>query len=243
MNTLLNSHQKIQLFFFPFAGASFYSYNPLVKALPEHRFDTHTLELPGRGKRIKDPLLSNVSDMADDLFGKIKDQISPPYVFFGHSLGSIVSYEVVLKIVDNGLEPPIHFFASGRGGPQVPSKNKNTEFLDEDAFYEKLKNYGGTPDQVLQEKELMAFFEPVLRADFIAAESYECRHCHKIPVPISVLNGTLDSVKPHEALKWQAITESPITCKEFYGKHFFLFDHTKDIGSIICQTLLNSNHF
>jgi len=230
---------KIQLYFFPFAGASFYSYNPLVNALPQNLLDIMVLELPGRGKRSQAPLLSDLHDMAADLFHQIKDTIRPPYIFFGHSLGSLLAYEVILKILDAGLDLPTHLTVSGRGGPMVPPRDRDIRHMSSKRFYELLKEYGGTPAQVFREKELMAFFEPVLRADFMAAGAYTAGKIRKLPLSVTVFNGTQDRVTREDALKWQEVTDIPVTLKEFTGKHFFIFDHV----AAICQAIVQPGHF
>jgi surfactin synthase thioesterase subunit len=227
--------EKKQLYFFPFAGASFYSYNGLIKEMAMPGLTIKTLELPGRGKKTKEALLSDINDMADYFFNQIKEDLSAPYAFYGHSLGSLLAYEVTLKIVNNHITPPSRLFVSGRGGPCVPSRDKDIGTLSREAFYAKLKEYGGTPDQVLREKELMAFLEPVLRADFIAAGNYEPDQNRKVPLPVTVFNGTLDDVTREDALKWQEITDTPITLKEFKGDHFFIFDHSK----AICDSIVH----
>ncbi len=231
---------EFNLYLFPFAGASFYSYNSLIKDLKRPDLKITTLELPGRGKRMKEPLLSDINDMADDLFHKIKTNLNYRYAFYGHSLGSLVAHKVVLRILDNGMAPPVHLFVSGRGGPGVLPKDRDMGSWSRERFYEKLKTYGGTPPQVLQEKELMAFLEPVLRADFTAAGNYEPGTSRKLPVTLTVLNGIQDDVTREEALQWQEVTDTPIVLREFSGDHFFIFDQTKAVGDVILQGLLGN---
>ncbi len=138
---------ECHLYIFPFAGASFYSYNSLIKDLKRPDLKITTLELPGRGRRMKEPLLSDINDMTDDLFHKIKDTLNYRYAFYGHSLGSLVAHKVVLKILDNGIVPPVHLFVSGRGGPGVLPKDRDLGTWSRERFYEKLKTYGGTRHQ------------------------------------------------------------------------------------------------
>jgi len=229
--------EKTQIYFFPFAGASFYSYNGLIKEMTAPWLKVKALELPGRGKKTKEPLLSDINDMADYFFNQIKETLSVPYAFYGHSLGSILAYEVTLKIIDNHIAPPARLFVSGRGGPCVPPKDKDIGTLSREEFHAKLKEYGGTPDEVLREKELMDFLEPLLRADFMAAGNYAPEKNRKIPIPVTVFNGTLDNVTREDAFKWQEITDTPITFKEFNGGHFFIFDHSKAVWDSIVLRL------
>jgi len=56
MHETLGTAEKKQLYLFPFAGASFYSYNGLIKEMASPGLTIKTLELPGRGKKAKAPL-------------------------------------------------------------------------------------------------------------------------------------------------------------------------------------------
>jgi surfactin synthase thioesterase subunit len=175
--------------------------------------------------------------MADDLFYQIQNKIRSPYIFYGHSLGSLLAYEVILRLMDAGKDLPIHAFMSGRGGPGVLPRNRDIKNMPQERFYELLKGYGGTPAQVLQEKEVMAFFEPLLRADFMAAERYCSDELRKIPLALTVFNGIQDQITRDDALNWQEVTDRPIILKEFTGCHFFIFDHVPAICDAICRQI------
>ena len=102
------------------------------------------LELPGRGKRISEPLLSDIQSMTDDLFLQIKTSIMSPYAFYGHSLGALLGYLLVKRILDEKLPPPLHLFFSGRAGPSVQDKDKDIYALPKKEFIQKLKEYDGS---------------------------------------------------------------------------------------------------
>ncbi|MCP4370685.1 MAG: thioesterase [Deltaproteobacteria bacterium] len=228
---------QTQLIFFPFAGASFYSFNPLINSIPEDRINVRVLELPGRGKRIKEPLISDVETMAQDFFVLIKDTLSIPFAFFGHSLGAVLAYEVILKLIDSGADLPCRLFVSGRGGPRVPPRNPRIANLPKNEFFEELKIFDGTPAQMFEEKDLMDFLEPMLRADFAAAGSYAPEQIRRIPLPVTAFNGEGDTVSREDALAWQDVTDIPLTLKEFHGNHFFIFDHGEKLWSAMSTAL------
>ncbi len=53
----------------------------------------------------------------------------------------------------------------------MPSKKKQNYDLPREEFLDALKSLGGCPEAVLNSKELMDYFEPILRADFQAIET------------------------------------------------------------------------
>ena len=56
---------KEQIFMFHYAGGNRYSYLKLAELLGK-RAEVHCLELPGRGKRMAEPLIRSFQDAVDD---------------------------------------------------------------------------------------------------------------------------------------------------------------------------------
>ena len=63
----MTEQQKPQLFTIHFAGGNCYSFNFLKQHFDPY-FEVVALELPGRGKRMTEPLLKDAQDAANALF-------------------------------------------------------------------------------------------------------------------------------------------------------------------------------
>ena len=245
---------QVNLICLPFAGGSAYSYVDLekstasfVKVLP--------IELPGRGRRFAEPLLTDLHGMARDALEQAKEAITAkPYALFGHSLGAKLAYEVARGIIREGFPAPAHMFLSGCAAPSVPPKSRHRHLLPRDAFLEMINELGGTPREVLLEEGLMDLFEPILRADFQANDTYShrngtdtggygcgcgCGRGRRAPLtqPMTIMIGTKDIVSHEEALKWRDETSGTTRLLELPGGHFFIFEHWNTIGRIISETL------
>jgi len=109
----------MQLFCFPFAGGSYYSYYPLKRFL-NPRINLIPLDLPGHGRRMQEPLLSDLNDMCNDVYKQIDGELDNPYAFLGHSMGALIGYLLTQKITRMGFPGPSHLFATGRQGPPRP---------------------------------------------------------------------------------------------------------------------------
>jgi surfactin synthase thioesterase subunit len=195
------------------------------------------LDFPGHGKRMEEALLTNIHAMADDLYDQIKDHLNRPYAVWGHSLGGIVSYLLLKKIEAQSRYAPRHLFISGSRGPSVKRKTKNVHLFPRKAFIDKVKGYGGIPEEVLQEKDLMDLFEPILRADFQALETFEYQQSEPLETPITVMIGIDETIHFDEAAKWQGVTCHPIDLRQFPGGHFFIFKYFSEIGRMVSQRL------
>ena len=228
---------KINLICFPFAGGSAYSYAAFQKFTPNN-IRLITVEPPGRGKRIDQPLLSNINAIANDVFLQVKPMLKEPYAFYGHSMGTIVAYLITKRIASEGLPQPMHLFVSGRMGPSAKDNEPPIYHLPPDEFRKELKAIGGIPDEFLADDNLMNFFEPILRADFRSNELYEYETITTpFDVPVTVMIGKEEKITEEEAMTWQLETTKPINLHWFSGGHFFILDHAAEIMRIVGQTL------
>ncbi|MDY6988826.1 MAG: alpha/beta fold hydrolase [Thermodesulfobacteriota bacterium] len=235
----MNKPSKVNVFCLPFAGGAFYSYNGLQRCTPAF-INTVSVDLPGHGKRIGEPLLANIHEMADDVFQQIKNDLDEPYAIYGHSMGATLGYLVAQRLEGANMPKPLHLFFTGRQGPPVESKEKDAYMLPKERFIQRLKEYDGIPDEVLRENELMDFFEPVLRADFQAIGTYQYEDRPPLDIPVTVIIGLDDNTTYEEALTWQKVTTRQITIRQFPGGHFFIFDHLHEISQIISRNLWES---
>jgi surfactin synthase thioesterase subunit len=227
--------RKIKLLFFPFAGGNRYSYLGLERWIGKKNIQMLSSELPGRGERLNEPLLTNMYDLADDLFQRLQGQIEQPYALFGHSMGGLLAFLFAKKALAC-LKPPVHLFISGKGGPAA-TEDESSYLLPSAQFREKLRELGGTPEEALANETLMEFLEPIIRADFRAIQTYE--HCQDEPIdiPITLMLGKEDYVTMEEALLWQKQTTRQLEVIEFTGNHFFIYDHLPAIADIIGRRL------
>jgi external thioesterase TEII len=215
----------------PFAGGNAYSYRSMLKYLPDS-FDVLCPELPGRGAYSEQSLMTNLVDLSAYVLENWLKPISldRPYVLFGHSMGAILAHILLGDLERAQLNLPVHLFVSGRGGPSCPDmRGESVAALSSPDFRKKLRAMGGTPDEVLENDELMDYFEPILRADFEAVANYTYRPSPAHDVPITVFFGDEEEITEESALLWGKETISRITLRKMQGDHFFIFRHSLEI--------------
>ena len=231
--------QRINLICLPFAGASIYSYRNITKHIADF-INIIPVELPGRGQRISEPLLSDIHKIVDDAFLQIKMHINIPYAIYGHSMGTLMGFLLAKRILNENLPQPLHLFFSGRGGPSVQDKDKDIHALPKKEFIKKLQEYEGSPQEILNDESIMEFFEPVLRADFKAISTYTYKKSTPFDIPITVMIGKTENTTYEEAIKWQDETSKDISLRQLPGGHFFIYQHSQEIGKIFSSTLQDS---
>lgn len=240
MNVLKKTKKIIAL---PYAGGSKYCYRSFETIIPDD-FEWITLELPGRGDRMDEDFFMNIKDMAEDIFSKILPIIkSSEYILYGHSLGTILGYELMKKITASKLSMPLFLFFTGRDAPSVPEEEKLAE-LGRELFWKKIEEIGGMPIEILKSEDLKDFLGPIIRSDFSAVENYQfvgLDKAWKVPLYIRIGNEELigegnNIIKWNGILSWQDITEYPMDVKFYKGDHFFIFEHTETLVQEIVRT-------
>ncbi len=220
---------KPQLFFIHFAGGNSYSFNFIVKNLPA--FSVTCLELPGRGKRINQPLLQNFDHAVDDILRQIREKLtSSKYYIYGHSMGALLAYKVEILLESEGYCSS-GLFLTGNPGPGIGC-TKQRHLMQREEMIEELKLLGGVSNELLNNKELFDFFEPILRSDFKIAELNNIDLNSKINAPIFALMGIQEEKAIH-IQNWIKFTNSSFRSELLEGGHFFIYDHVQKISSII----------
>jgi medium-chain acyl-[acyl-carrier-protein] hydrolase len=213
---------QLRLFCFPYAGGAASVYRHPASVLPES-IELVAVQLPGRETRFRDRPTSDMGRLVRDLADAMAPYMEMPYATFGHSLGTILSCELVQELARRGWPEPQHMVMSGRGAPHVQRSRIARYLLPDREFIEELRKIEGTPQELLDNDELMELLLPTLRADFTLAEAYRCDRPPLLPCGMSVYGGTADDEVPRGNLEaWQDCVSDPIRLRMFPGGHFFI---------------------
>lgn len=215
---------RATLFCFPFGGGSAAAFRPWADHVPSD-VKLVGIDLPGRAARFGEPLLTSAKDVVTQLLAE-KGYFArhAPFVFFGHSLGAIVAFELAREL------PPSRLVVSGRRAPHLPLPRSPIYDLPDHRFVEELRKYEGTPEEVLADREVMELYLPILKADFAISESYRYEEAPPLALPLLVLGGESDPMVEASSLhEWTRHTTGDHAVHTFEGGHFFLNDFVPDI--------------
>lgn len=228
----------MNLFIFPHAGGSVFSYTSLSKYFPED-YQVKVLELPGRGKRFYQPLLTDIEDIADLLYKQISKKLDEPYCIFGHSMGSLTAYLVIRRIADARQPLPIKFFPSAG---QAPSRVRNYKRYKKSsiALWKLVEKMGHISPELQANEQLKNKYEGILRADFEAYETYQHQCPKKLDVPMTALVPSEDVREIEEYYFWQEESTLEMGCVEMEGGHFYFLDDAEDAAKKIIKEIENS---
>ena len=100
-----------------------------------------------------------------------------------------------------------------------------------------MKDLGGMPDAILENEDLLSYFEPILRADFQACETYTYERSEPFNIPMTVITGTEEDMTLEDIELWQNESSQKVDFIRMPGKHFFILEHAEEILKIITEKL------
>lgn len=229
----------MKLFCLPYAGGSSVIFNNWKKYV-DSNIEVCPIELAGRGKRFHESFYDTMNEMVDDVYKQIKYAIGKDsYAIFGHSMGSIIAYELGYKLKDENMNNPRHIFFSGHKAPNIIRNEELIHNLSDQAFKDKLIKLGGTPKEFFDNKELCDIFMPIIRADFKVIEDYKYNRVNdKLNIDISILYGKQENMTISDILQWRNHTSKETKIYALEGEHFFINYNAENIANIINKTLL-----
>jgi len=231
-------NRKKQLFLLHFAGGNCYSYDFLKKYVNSD-FEFIPLELPGRGRRFNQNLLYDKDDSIEDYITQIlSKRNNKPYVIYGHSMGATLGLHVVNRM-EEIKDSPLYLVVSGNPGPGIKELIEKDEkkgkriLMNDFEFKNELRELGGIPEEILENEELYAFFNPILRADFEILEKNVLEEKKiKIKTPIYALMGSEENDNT-KINNWQNFTFGEFHYQILSGDHFFINNHPDKIANVI----------
>jgi medium-chain acyl-[acyl-carrier-protein] hydrolase len=228
----------LRLFCFPHAGGRPAAFRAWLNHLP-YEIELCAMQLPGRDGRRDHQPFSDLADLVPELVRNIHPHLGSRFAFFGHSLGAIVAFEVVRELRRRHDIEPVHLFAAARRAPHHPNDEAPVHRLPDHAFVEAVRRrWGGIPEEVLREPDLLALVLPILRADVTLVETYRYRSEAPLDCPISCIGGLGDPTVPREELcGWREHTRASFTVAMVPGDHFFPQSAPAGVVATVCDHL------
>jgi pyochelin biosynthetic protein PchC len=169
-------------------------------------------------------LPASIDEIVDIVLPDVEAATDVPFALFGHSLGALVAFELAIALEAAGTTPPTRLFVSGLTSPRELRTGSAVHALPDEAFLDALSvRFGGVPDAIRAEPDLLALLLPALRADVRTFETYSPLTDRKVRCPVHVYGGASDAhPRPDELGHWQGVAEREISVRVFPGGHFYL---------------------
>ena len=232
-----NKEARLRLFCFHYAGGSASLYRLWPDSLPP-TIEVCAIQLPGRENRLPEPPFTQLAPLLDKLAQAIRPHLTIPFAFFGHSLGAFIAFELTRYLKKQDGLSPVHLMVSGRGAPQIPDPDPPIHQLPEADFLTALRHLGGTPEEVLQNTDIMELMLPTIRADLSISETHTYLASEPLACHISAFGGQDDQTVTYaEVAGWQEQTSKRFQLRFLPGNHFFLHSSRTMLLQAVAQDL------
>jgi medium-chain acyl-[acyl-carrier-protein] hydrolase len=215
--------QRVAMVVFPYAGGGAAPFHSWLPYLPPW-VALHLVLLPGREDRFFETPLSRGVEIVEKVSEAIGSTLEGPFLLFGHSMGSMLAFEVARQLRRIDSRGPSALIVSGRCAPQLISRTPRLAHLPgADLLRHVIQLYGGVPPEVLNDSELVEMMARVLKADLHVIETYQYADEEALPCPIAAYGGQTDPwVTQTELYAWHEQTRSVFTAAQYDGGHFYL---------------------
>lgn len=235
--------RRVRLYCFPYSGGNAAAFVPWQREI-DPAIELCAVQLPGRGARFRESPCTSfkalIHALGDALLERQR-QAPLPYAFFGHSLGALIAFELARHTHRQGLAMPAHLIVSACNAPPLKEKPVKLHELPDEQLIEKLREYNGTPHEVLAHGELMRLLLPVVRADFALGADYLYEEEVPLSVPLTSFSGQADPHAPPVAMReWQRHSVGDYRAHVFRGDHFFINAERPQVFAALAATLLGA---
>jgi surfactin synthase thioesterase subunit len=233
---------SFRLFCVPFAGVGPSAFRGWAQSIgPE--IETIYVHLPGRESRFRDPAVTSVRGLSDQIAASMVPWLDRPYAVFGHSLGAVIAFETIRALRAAGRTLPRTLFVSASRAPHLPHPHAPLHHLPDDELLRRVNERyeGSVPAAVLSCPELRGLFVPTLRADLTALETYTFEPGEPLGCPISAFCGRTDPTVTSAAIApWSIHGEAGFRLRMVDGGHLYLQTARPSLLSAIHGDLADS---
>lgn len=238
VGTQTNPQAEMRLFLFPYAGGGPAVFNNWTSEFPGS-IEVCIAHYPGRGSRHHEPPISQITILAERYALAIQPLLDKPFVFFGHSLGGLIAFELARQMRQQKLSQPLLLFISACGAPHLPDPNPPIHGYSDAEFMRALQQLNGVPPALLGQPNMIQLLLPMLRTDFEAIECYRHNPAESpLSIPIIAFAGADDPRVGQERIEgWALHTDAGFQSQYFPGDHFFMNTGRESVISAIAAEL------
>lgn len=231
-----NDQARMRLFCFPYAGGRASIFRSWVDALPED-IELCGIQLPGREDRLGEQAYTRLTPLVQTLAEAVYPYLDKPFAFYGHSMGSLISFELARELRRTYDRHPTCLYLAAFRAPHLPNPNIKIYSLPSEVFKVVLRA-DGIPETILQNEELMQVMLPMIRADYEVCDTYEYQEEPPLACPFTLFGGLEDvRISKVDLEAWPVHSLARCSLSMLPGSHLFLHTAQELLLTEISQKL------
>lgn len=232
-----NENARLRLFCFSYAGGGASIFRQWPDLLPQD-VEVCAIQLPGREYRLAEAAYTRLTPLAEVLANVLPPYLDRPFAFFGHSMGSLVCFELARQLRKTQNKHPLHLYVGAYRAPHLPNPHVRIYQLPLEVFKVVLRA-DGIPERILQNEELMQAMLPTLRADFELCDTYDYTEDIPLACSFSIFGGQEDNrISVAELDLWRLHSSAPCSLSLLPGSHFFIHSSQDLLLAALSQDLM-----
>lgn len=224
------TEHKVQLICFHDAGGNASLFNGWEEKLGTH-IQLVTVELPGRAQSSSMEPFTNMKQAIQKISDALMGVMDKPSIFFGHSMGGLIAFEVMRELRRRCAKLPINLIVSST--PQLAAYDK--QHLDHNAEdHVLMTRFPHLSEEAIPDQELREILIKLLRNDLTLLSSYTYEFAPPLDVDIIAIHGKNDrTVSQKQMSLWRNETTLKFRFIERDGDHHYLRTCTDFVTELI----------
>lgn len=234
----MKSNAQYRLIIFPHAGGTAQRYHKWATYFSDSPIEVVIIQYPGRAERLQQKPITSMTELIDQLYKAFQNYLDKPFLTYGHSLGGLVSYELMSKLNKSNQQIARKMIISGKRAPHLKASYQPVHKLTDSELIRVIREFNGTPSEILDAQDLLTLLLPCIRSDFMIDETYQHKESPQLDVALLVLGGENDPLATlEELMPWRFYVSNDFKIKVYQGDHFFHFKNEKEILSNVIKEI------
>ncbi len=164
-----------------------------------------------------------MDEIVDALLPVLTGWLDKPFLFWGHSFGGIIAWEVTRRLRASRGPQPFHFMVSGTIAPHLVPIWQRRDVMLRTMNSDNTTDYLISLARYVDDPEFIKRILGPMRADYPLLMSYRHRPSEPLPCGITVFSALQDDmVYPDETAMWEGYTSGSFDFHAVDGDHWFL---------------------